>query len=376
MASENPFIFKEIPVDSPFCNRQKELKELQAYAEGKASVVLFSPRRFGKTSLVKRVQKNLADKGFTTLFADFFGVTSVEEVAQRLAKAVFEVTKPKKNLFQTAIQLIKSFRPVLKPDESGGVSLSVEFVAPQKKELDTLEETFASLNLFAKEVGNKLHVVLDEFQEITEIKESPQMEGILRTHIQTHPFSYFFVGSRRRVLLSMFNDRKRPFFQSAINYELAALPGGELAPFLIEMFRQGGKKCSPEIAEIISKKISRHPYYSQKFSFFIFELSGREIEEKDVGAGFEYLMGSEKQTFEAILQGLAPKQIALLKAIANEPSPSIFSMDYMQRHRLGSTGGVQGAMKRLTALDLVEKTEEKFFQVVDPVFREWLLNVF
>lgn len=372
MISENPFIFREVPIDSPFCNRQKELKELTAYAEGKASVVLFSPRRFGKTSLVKRVQKKLADKGYTTIFADFFGVTSVEEVASRLAKAVFEVTRPKKGLFQTAIQLIKFFRPVLKPDESGGVSLTVEFVAPQKRGLDVLEETFAALGLFAKQTKDRLHIVLDEFQEITEVKESPQMEGVMRTHIQTHPFSYFFVGSRRRILLSIFNEQKRPFFQSAINYELKALPEEELTPFLVEMFARGGKDCNSEVAELIAKKILKHPYYSQKLSFFVFELSETKVQEKDVAEGFEYLLSSEKQTFEAILQGLAPKQIALLKAIACESSPSIFSVEYMRRYRLGSVGGVQGAMKRLTALDLVEKTEGNFFRVVDPVLKEWL----
>lgn len=343
-----------------------------AFAEGKASVVLFSPRRFGKTSLVKRVQKHLVDKGFTTILVDFFGVTSVEEVAMRLAKAVFEVTKPKQGLFQTAIQFIKSFRPVLRPDESGGVALTVEFVAPRKRGLDVLGETFASLGLFAKQVENRLHVVLDEFQEITEIKEASQMEGIMRMHIQGHPFSYFFVGSRRRILLSLFNERKRPFFQSAINYELKTLPQDELISFIVDRFQEGEKICSREIADFIVKKISQHPYYSQKLSFFIFEMGDRKIQAKDVAAGFEYLLSSEQQTFEAILQGLAPKQISLLKAIACEPSPSIFSMEYMQHHRLGSTGGVQGAMKRLTALDLVEKTEANYFQVVDPIFKEWL----
>lgn len=372
MISKNPFIFKEVPLSAPFCNRQKELKELTAYAEGGGNVVLFSPRRFGKTSLVRRVQQKLSDEGFTTIFADFFGVTSVEEAASRLARAIFEVTQPKKSLFQTAIQIIKSFRPVLKPDEEGRISLTVEYVSSQKKGLDVLEETLASLGLFAKEVDDRLNVVLDEFQEITEVKECLQMEAVMRTHIQRHPFSYFFVGSRRRILLGIFNDRKRPFFQSAINYELKALPEDELISFIAEMFGRGGKNCPENIAELISMKISRHPYYAQKLSFFIFELSDETIQKKNVIDGFEYLLDSEKQTFEAILQGLASKQISLLKAIASESSPSIFSMEYMRHHHLGSTGGVQGATKRLTALDLVEKNADNYFQVVDPVFKVWL----
>lgn len=372
MVSENPFVFKELPLSAPFCNRQKELKELASYAKGGANVVLFSPRRFGKTSLARRVQLKLSRKGFTTVYADFFGVTSVEDVAERLARAVFEVTRPKKSLFQTAIQIIKSFRPVLKPDEEGRISLTVEFASPQKNGFDILEETLKSLKLFAKEVDNRLNIVLDEFQEIIEVKESLKIEAVMRTHIQRHPFSYFFVGSRRRILLGIFNDRKRPFFQSAINYELKALPDEELISFLVEMFGRGGKDCARDTAELISQKISRHPYYAQKLSFFVFEISGKTIHKENVTEGFNYLLDSEKRTFEAVLQGLAPKQIALLRAIAVDSSASIFSMEYMQSHRLGSTGGVQGAIGRLLALDIVEKNVENYFQVVDPVFRIWL----
>lgn len=374
MALKNPFFFRELSMEAPFCNRQKELRELQGYAEGKANVVLFSPRRFGKTSLVKRVQGNLAQRGYTTIFADFFGATSVEEIATRLAKAVFEVTKPKRSLFQKAIQILKSFRPVLKPNEEGGLSLSVEFIAPLKSGLEVLDDTIHSLGIFAKEIKNRLQVALDEFQEITELRESAQIEGILRQHVQKQSFSYFFIGSRRQVLLSIFNDRKRPFFQSAINYELKQLPHEELVPFIVHLFEQGEKFCRLDVANLISKKISQHPYYAQKLSFFVFEVSQNDIQEEDVTKGFQDLLSSERQVFEAILQGLAPKQIALLQALAREPSASIFSVNYIKRHHLGSSGGIQGAVKRLLALDLIERGPNRILNVVDPVFQKWLVR--
>src|SRR4030042_3310580 len=107
----NPFYLQEVPVEAPFCNRGRELKELESYAVAGANVVLFSPRRYGKTSLGKRIQRMLVDKGFITFFADFFGVASVDDVAARLAKAIFAVTHNQEPLWKKALRTIRSFRP-------------------------------------------------------------------------------------------------------------------------------------------------------------------------------------------------------------------------------------------------------------------------
>lgn len=371
-ASDNPFFFRELSPTDPFCDREKELKELTSYARGNANVVIFSPRRYGKTSLVRRVQKNLSDKGAITIFADLFGVTSVEDVAMRIAKSVFEVTRAKESLFQAAIRAIKSFRPVLKPNESGAISLSVEPSTAKKGGFDVLDETMTSLAKFIIDSSHLVNIALDEFQEIAELQDDLKIEGMMRSYIQTFKASCFFVGSRRRILLAMFNDKRRPFFQSAINFELKVLPHDDLVEFISGMFRHAGRNCPAKASELISSLVHGHPYYSQKLSFFACELSGKNVEAENVKEAYDVMVNSEKVLFEAILQGLAPKQIAMLKAVAREPSKSIFSIDYMKRHDLGSTGGAQGALKRLTALDVIEQDSEKCWKVVDPVFCSWL----
>lgn len=376
MELKNPFSFKELRLDAPFCNRHQEVKELVSYAQGQANVILYSPRRYGKTSLVRRVQSELRSKGFLILFSDFFGITSVDEIAMRTTKALYEVCRSKKTLFEKSIQIFKSIRPVLKPDEAGNLSLTVELAAQKPSGMDLLEETLSSLLKFSKTIDYKLHFAFDEFQEIVELKDSIQIEGIMRANIQRHPFSYFFIGSRRRILLEMFNSRKRPFFQSAINYELKELPLEELTDFISNLFNQAGKKCPNSMAEMIAEKVAQHPYYTQKFSFFVFEISGNIVRQEDLGKAYEVLIESEKPVFEAILQGLTPRQIALLSAIAIEPSSSIFSLEYMKKHQLSSMGGTQGAQKRLNLLDLIEKDNDGVWKVVDPVFRHWLIHLY
>jgi hypothetical protein len=100
--------------------------------------------------------------------------------------------------------------------------------------------------------------------------------------------------------------------------------------------------------------------------------AGRTPFVKDADGGFQSMIQSEAPVFESILLGLAPQQIALVKAIAKEPSPSILSANYMNKHKLKSVGGVQAALKKLMQQDLVEKRDNKIWTVVDPVFGKWL----
>ena len=368
----NPFYLQEVPVDAPFCNRKRELKELQAFAEGKANVVLFSPRRYGKTSLVKRIQKNLSSQGTVALFADFFGVASVDDVASRLAKAVFVITHKKDPLWKSALRAMKSFRPVLKPDPSGGISLSVEPSGAGKSGLELLDETMDSLRDFINNTKSLVHVALDEFQEIVTLKEALQIEGIMRTQIQQQQASYFFIGSRRRILLGIFNERQRPFFQSAINYPLKLLPSEELAKFIAEQFKKNQRECTLIMAKKLASLTGFHPYYSQKLAFFVYELSKR-VTEESITLAMERLILSEKPVSEAILQGLSPHQRLLLQALAKEASPRLLASGYIQKHGLGSVGGVQHSSKQLEELDLIEKDEETGkWRLVDPILATWL----
>jgi hypothetical protein len=184
----------------------------------------------------------------------------VDEVASRLAKAVFAVTHKQEPLWKKALRTMQSFRPVLKPDAEGGIALSVEPASASRSGLPLLEETLDALGEFIESAGSPIQVTLDEFQEIVPLGEALQIEAARRTRIQHHRASYFFVGSRRRVLLGIFNERQRLFFQSAINYPLKPLPADELAGFIARQFADAGKPCSLETAANLAALVRFHPY--------------------------------------------------------------------------------------------------------------------
>jgi uncharacterized protein len=369
---KNPFWTRELPLTAPFCNRTTELKALISHARNRANIVMFSPRRYGKTSLVKRVQQALREHGTVAVYVDFFGVGSVDEAAARLVTQVYSFCHGNEGLFRRAMKTLSSWKPVLEPDPDCGLRLTVRSVVRQKGS-ELLEETMSNLGRFIGDQKQGVHIALDEFQEVTELAESRQIQGIMRSHIQTHSnASYFFVGSRRRVLHDIFNSQKAPFYKSAINYPLERLPAGEAADFIVEQFARGGKKCPEEIALRIVEKIRAYPYYVQKIPYSIFDASERKaIGEKEYTAGLVQALEEEKTTFEGWLGPLSPRQISALAALAEHPTDQPYAFAFLSEHNIGNAATVRKSMEKLLDLDYIER-ENGVFQVTDPLFALWL----
>jgi AAA+ ATPase superfamily predicted ATPase len=365
----NPFTISEIAVGEAFCDRVAELQELTSHAINKANVVLFSPRRYGKTSLVKRVQSMLAAKGVVTLYVDFYGVDSVGSIVENIVSCFYKYC----HFHKKTKWFFSALRPIMKVDPAdGNVSFSIE-PAEKRKGVDLLREILDEFGKVAATHKEGFHVVFDEFQEITELPESKQIEGVMRSYIQTHKnVSYFFVGSRRRILLAMFNEKKRAFFQSAINYPLAPLPEEEAVVFIVERFKASAKKCPVDIAKEIYKAVGGYPAYIQRIPYSVYEVaSGNKITSDDFARGLSKAMEEQKTYYESLLAPLSIQQKKLFTAISNEPTANLFSISYMFNHNLGSYGGVQGAFKKLLNLDYIEKRSDERYCVVDPVFALW-----
>ena len=371
---KNPFFLREISLKDPFCDREQALEDLCNHGRAFANVVLYSPRRFGKTSLVKRVQSVLAHEGAVTVYCQFYGIVSEEDVAMRLAKGIFSVTQSKDSLFRKAIRFFTSFRPVMtmEPDAKHGVLWSLQLTKAHLSGHELLEEVMTSLDTFIEQAGVPVHIVLDEFQEITELPKPRKIEGLLREHIQKQKASYLFVGSRRSLLLSIFNERTRPFYGSAINYPLEPLPEKDFVLFIVEEFLRAGKICEESAARKIVSLIECYAYYGQKLAYFVFDIVQDKASDSHVDQGLDQLLKEETPVFEGILMGLTPQQTSLLSALAKESTHSLYAQEYLNRHRLGSIGGVQAAVKKLSRLDLIEQHPTKGWKVVDPILARWM----
>ena len=368
----NPFTLGIVQKED-FCDRDKEMKDLLRHARNGDNVVLFSPRRYGKSSLITQLFDVLEKEGLLTVYVDLFPIASEQDFISRFSNGVFKGigrgVDPRTfgekvgNLFKKLIPSID-----VKPD---GYSISVKFDRTDDTGI-LLDDLMEGIFTYVKRKKLRACIALDEFQEITELYESKKIEGILRSHIQFHKeIAYFYIGSRRRILNDMFLNKSRAFYKSAFSYLLREIPRTDFVSYIEERFRNTGKICPSEIAGKINDVVRGYPYYVQKLAGIVWEMTLKKCHLDLVRDGYQILLNMETTDFEGIWSGLTLIQKSVLKAIAEEPTPSPYAREFLERHRL-SIGGTQRAMKVLFSRDLVEKDSENRYRLTDPIMAAWL----
>lgn len=368
----NPFALGIVRRDD-FCNREKELEDLLRHARNGNNLVLLSPRRYGKSSLIVRLFDMLEKEGFLTVYVDLFPISSEQDFISRFSAAVFKGigrgADPRtfmdkvRNLFN---KLVPTFE--VRPE---GYSTSVKFDRTIEAGL-LLDDLMAGMYNYVKKKRLKACIALDEFQEITELPQSKKIEGILRSHIQFHrEIAYFYVGSRRRILNDMFLNKSRAFYKSAFLYPLKEIQKNDFVPYIEKRFRETGKICPSEIAEKIYDMVRAYPYYVQKLASITWDITTKKCDTAMVKEAYNILLTMETTDFEGIWSGLTLIQRSVLKAIAKEPTSSPYAREFLERHRL-SIGGTQRAMEALISRDLIEKDSKNRYRLTDPVMAAWL----
>ena len=371
---QNPFSLQLVK-DEDFCDRQKEIEDLLLFAKNGQNLVLFSPRRMGKSSLILQVLKELKKEGYLTVYIDLFPVSSEKEFISKFATNVTReigrganVKTFKQRFAELFLKIIPTFE--VKPD---GASFSVKFDPDAKFDI-LLEDLMSGIYKFLKRKNIKSCIAFDEFQEITELTESKTIEGTLRSYIQSNKeIAFFFVGSRRRILKDMFTNKKRPFYKSAFLYNLQRIPEEDFVSYILQKFSGTGKECSKDAANKIYNISQGYPYYVQKLASITWDLTEKKCDIEKVQKAYRILLKDETFDYENILSSLTLVQKSLLKAIALDPTSSLFKTNYLKKYSI-SIGGAQKGLKTLLLKDIIEKDEEGTYRVVDPVFRLWLLE--
>ena len=370
----NPFSIGHVLPGEPFCDRKREIEELKAHARSGTSVVLFSPRRYGKTSLVKRVMTEMEGKGFVAAYGDFFSVTDKRSFMQKLALMVTKSTGEAVGSGTWADTLKGLFKRIIPSIEIRPEGVSVEIRYDDKLEVSYLiEDIFAGLFRHLSRKKLKCMMVLDEFQEITRLDDGKAVEGALREQIQgSRSLSCFFVGSRRRILQDMFTDSRRPFYKLCLPYRLEKIPREELTAYLMGQFSKTAKECPPDIAGQMYDYVEGYTGYVQKLAHFLWDMTKRKATGEILNRAKEKLLAMEAEDFQGVFAGLTRMEKKLLFALAVEPTDKPFSRDYMARHGL-SLGGTQKNLKSLIEKDIVdsELARTGVYRLTDPLFAKW-----
>ncbi len=326
-AATNPFTYGDLALDEAFTDREDEVRELTADMRNGQNVLVYAPRRYGKSSLVLRAAQEAISKKVLVAYVDLMKTPTKERFAAALAKTIWsDIASPLDQAFEKAASLFRGLRvtPTMEVDPTDG-SLRFGFLAGHRRnDIDDTIEGLLELPAFlAAERRRRVAIVFDEFQEIVALDK--RFPNLMRAVFQTQPdIAHVYLGSKRHVLDAIFNDRNEPFWRSAKRLEIGPIPRRKFARFLGERFEATGKRISDDGIERLLEATGGHPYATQELAYATWELAGRRVAgPAEVEEAIRKVLRSESNHFATLWDDLPrPQRLALL-ALAVEPSAGV-----------------------------------------------------
>lgn len=370
---KNPFVYGEEVSGEAFWNRTREIKELQRDILNGQNVIVFSARRYGKTSLIKTVLEKVKKEGVLTVYADLYPAITKEKFVEVYAKAVSRsLGKPSQKVLDIVKRLFPKLIPRIVIRGEGDAELEFDY-EPRTLFQTSLPDLLNAVHKRALDEKKPACVAFDEFQEIAGYADE-EIERTMRTVFQSHRnVSYVFLGSKKHLFGKIFQDPNRPFYKSGKHMPLERLPLSEAAKHIRERFTEGKIRVSKDVVFKIAETSAGHPYYAQLLCHILWDecAEKKQISDTDVEEGLQKMLKRESGMYESLLDGLTRKQKSLLTALSREPEAQVFSGPFLSRFHLGSASSVQRALQGLLEKDLLDKEKERFvFQ--DPFFGLWL----
>ena len=356
---ENPFRFGVIVEKDCFTDREKERQQIKQSLNSGNHLILISPRRFGKTSLVKDATKNLKRP---IIYLDLQLITDVSDFTARLLRHVLKIDK-----WEKIKQTIAAFRivPTISLDPQTN-AMDISFQPSMTKDwFLALEDAF---NLIEKigENGKKPIVILDEFQEILTIHKN--LDKQLRSILQHHQHvNYLFLGSIESMMKDIFEKKKSPFYHFGQLLGLKKIPYPDFLFFLENKLKKITREAN-RLSEQILEFSTCHPYYTQQLAFYCWNFLERNqfVENiieivvsqivKEHDTDYERLWNTLNKTDQKILIELSTKKVLPLQEITVAmPTSTVYS-----------------GLKRLFTKGYIIYNDK--YELDDPFFKRWIIE--
>ena len=375
--SPNPFRYGAVARGDYFADREREVERLLRDVLGGQDIVVISPRRVGKTSLIERTIEGLRRRKAIVGYADLFAAQSLPELADRLARGLFEgMLSRRQRLLEQAQEFVQRFTisPRITVGEDGKPVFEFLGIEREQDLSPVLDELLRLPGVIAAERGRPVVLVLDEFQQVVEI--DPSLPARFRSVFQQQPeVSHVYLGSRRHMMNRMFMERGEPLYRSAKPLPLGPIPPHKFSGFLRDRFTAGGVAVDTEAIEQILSLTTGLPYETQELCSFAWTravTTGSPVDLALVRRALDDVLQAESARYVTILDGLSLAQQKLLRAIANQ-SGRVRSERYRREHRLGAASTVQRALEALNRRELIEPREDGDGYLVSDIFlRVWL----
>lgn len=371
----NPFSYGKEVTGYQFYDRKDACEDLYCtLKDGSANVVLYAPRRYGKTSLVLKVFQRFKSEGVKCIHFDFSKVDSIERFCTEYTAAIYSLWGGLPEL----VNQIREYLVHLHPTFSFGDGLlpKIGFSYGERIGAQELGEVLDLPEKLAQRNGREpIMIAFDEFQDVADLSKNVPLEAAFRSVIQTQScVRYVFLGSKTHLMQRMFESRSRPFYKSALGMKIDKPPREESEEFVVSHFAAEGIEMPRTTLERLLEISENIPYYLQAMAALSYRSverrRGKVVELGDLDwAVARFLEGSEDY-YEEVLRNLSAAQRPLVEAFAQEPTGR-FDADYRERYRLGVISTVHSSIRGLMKKGVIDSVRG-VYGIVDPFFARYV----
>ena len=369
---DRPFIYGYLAEKDNFIDRQKERTQLKTFLSHGINVMLISPRRWGKSSLVKATMSEMTeeDHNVRVCYIDAFRIHSSQDFYNAYATAVINGLS---SAFKKSIEWVKKYLQALTPsitlksDPLNAIELDLSYQPLEK----SAEEILQLPEKIAQSRGLHVIICIDEFQQLAKLPGWKKLEGLLRSVWQQHQsVNYCLYGSKRHMMLDIFENSSHPFYRFGQIMYIQKIDREYWIPYIQKGFSDYGKSISEIQAKRICDIVKCHSWYVQQLSFFVWSATIHSVTDPTIDQQIETLIDTNSPVFESETDALAPSQRAMLRALVNGEH-HLNSQAVILKYGLGGSQTIVRNKKVLVEKDFIEICHDSYL-FVDPVYELWL----
>jgi uncharacterized protein len=368
----SPFRFGMLVGGEAFTNRIEEQLWIKQRFEAGTNTMLISPRRWGKSSLVEYVAKQVekSNDKIIFVFIDLYNVRTEQEFYDVFAQQIIKSTS---NGLEESLKSIKSFLKMvipklsINPDPTSEISVSFDFEEAKKNssEILNLAETIATHK------KKKIILCIDEFQNINFFDSKSSFQKKLRANWQKNKnVSFCLYGSKRHLLMDFFTKPSMPFYQFGDVLFLEKISEKYWVPFIVNHFKKTKKEIAKELALQIAHLMKNHPCFVQQFSQAVWFRTSKVCTAKIIQNALDNSLQQYSMLFQKNVDELSNTQLYFLKALCNN-EVALSSAKILQKYQLGTSANIIKIKMALLDKEMIN-TNGSIIDIANPLFELWL----